>query len=484
MLEARGLALSHVAGQLVCRDIDLELVPGQWTSLTGPNGTGKSTLCLALAGLLEPAKGEIRVDGEVLGPGTRARSRIAIVFQEPESQLVAGSVEAELSFPLENLGWERHAIEERVARLARDFDLEALVQRPPHELSGGEKSRLALATALAAEPRYLLLDEPGVYLGPRARARLRDLLRREVERGLSVLFVTQLEEEWRSADRWFRLAGRRLVEASGGEPVDDSPPTSPAPEGAPASGPIRLVAEGIEFTHTAAAEGSPLLLRGLDLTVRAGETILIGGESGSGKTTLLLVLAGVLEPRAGSVRTGPHGAARPRLAVALQSPEDQIVSPTVIEDVALGPRSRGADAQRATRLARAALVRAGLAEREVEHVPPSALSHGQRRRVAWAGVWAMESEIWLLDEPTSGLDREGVLALRNAIVSFSKGGGCAIVINQDPRLDSMPSRRLHLEGGRLNSQNDLGAFPECAPIPFGSQDRTGKKPTSSEGPKT
>jgi energy-coupling factor transporter ATP-binding protein EcfA2 len=81
--------------------------------------------------------------------------------------------------------------------------------------------------------------------------------------------------------------------------------------------------------------------------------------------------------------------------------------------------------------------------------PPSSLSHGERRRVAWAGLAALEARIWLLDEPTSGLDAEGILVLRNAIVRQLEKGGSVLMINQDPRLRNWTSRILRLEGGRL-----------------------------------
>src|SRR5436190_5593794 len=131
MLEARGLAVGPPGGPAVLQGLDLALHPGEWVALTGANGGGKSLLCLALAGLLGPRAGHVLADGVPLGPHDRARHVVGMVFQEPEGQLVAPTVEEEIAFPLENLGWPRAAIHERVRRMVEEFDLGALAGRPP-----------------------------------------------------------------------------------------------------------------------------------------------------------------------------------------------------------------------------------------------------------------------------------------------------------------------------------------------------------------
>jgi energy-coupling factor transporter ATP-binding protein EcfA2 len=141
----------------------------------------------------------------------------------------------------------------------------------------------------------------------------------------------------------------------------------------------------------------------------------------------------------------------PPLGVALQSPEDQLVQPTVLEDVALGPRLCGLPAAEAEARARRALKEAGLDAERHAPLPPGALSHGQRRRAAWAGVWALGSAVWLLDEPTAGLDASGIAALSAAVRRFTGRGGAVVLVHQDPRLDVWPGRRLCLSEGGLET---------------------------------
>jgi energy-coupling factor transporter ATP-binding protein EcfA2 len=441
MLEARGLAVGPPGGPSVFQDLDLEVHPGEWLALTGPNGGGKSLLCLALAGLLGARNGTVRADGAVLAPHAPERARVGMVFQEPESQLVAPTLEEEIAFPLENLGWPRAAIAERVQLLIKEFDLARLTGRAPTSLSGGEKSRLGLAAALASDPRYLVLDEPGVYLDARARARLRQLVRREVERGRGAVFVTQLEEEWAAADRRLRLEHAQLVGAVGREPI--SARTSASRLVAPdARGTELLRARSLSFAY---ANGRPApLLESVDLSLHAGEVVLLTGASGAGKTTLLLLLAGILEPLAGTVEL----ARETPLGVLLQSPEDQLVSASVSEDVGLGVRGAGEE--------RAAIVSSALAEVGLDAErhgarPPSALSHGERRRAAWAGLLARRARTWILDEPSTGLDEAGVSFLETTLQRFVSSGGAALIASQDPRLEAWRTRRYVLDSGRLSA---------------------------------
>jgi len=159
----------------------------------------------------------------------------------------------------------------------------------------------------------------------------------------------------------------------------------------------------------------------------------------------------VLSPASGTVdiEVSDWDKAAPPLGVALQSPEDQLVQPTVLEDVALGPRLCGLPAGEAEARARRALEEAGLDAERHAPLPPGGLSHGQRRRAAWAGVWALGSAVWLLDEPTAGLDASGIAALGAAVRRFTRRGGAVVLVHQDPRLDAWPGRRLCLSEGRL-----------------------------------
>jgi energy-coupling factor transport system ATP-binding protein len=154
------------------RNISLDVHPGETVAVLGANGSGKSTLARLANGLLLPEAGTVTVDGCGTDDESRTqeiRERIAIVLQHPDDQIVATTVEDDVAFGPENLGLSRDEIRRRVDEALLSVGLVGLERREPHLLSGGQKQRLAIAGALAMQPRYLVLDEPTSMLDPEGR---------------------------------------------------------------------------------------------------------------------------------------------------------------------------------------------------------------------------------------------------------------------------------------------------------------------------
>ncbi len=217
MIELRQVEYAYQPDQKVLGPVDLELATGEVTALVGHNGSGKSTLGRLLNGLLLPSRGLVSVDGlltSTYDPEREVQRRVGMVFQDPNSQLVAQTVEDEIAFGPENLSWEPERIEKRVQEMIRDFDLEVLRARDPHLCSGGQKQKIALAAVLAMQPRFLVLDEATSMLDPSGRRsflRAIEKLRRETE--LGILMITHDSREVLMADR--------VVVLEQGEVVDD-----------------------------------------------------------------------------------------------------------------------------------------------------------------------------------------------------------------------------------------------------------------------
>ena len=191
VLALSGVDLSFGAGELVC--------------VVGANGSGKSTLALLCDGLLLPTEGAVEVDGiDTRDPDRRwdVRSRVGLVLQDPDDQIVGTSVEADAAFGPENLGVPPEEIRRRVAEALLAVGLSGLEDREPHLLSEGQKQRLAIAGALAMNPGHLVLDEPTSMLDPEGRRDLMDVIGRLVhEEGAGVVQVTHRLEELAQADR-------------------------------------------------------------------------------------------------------------------------------------------------------------------------------------------------------------------------------------------------------------------------------------------
>jgi len=159
--------------------VSFTLSPGERVALLGGNGSGKTTLARLLNGTQLPARGRVLVDGHDTRDAAariEVRRAVGLLFQDPDDQFVSTTVEREIAFGLENLAQPTAVIRTAVDTAIREFGLEALRQAPPHEISGGEKARLALACVWVMQPRCLVLDETESLLDRRGREQLRALL--------------------------------------------------------------------------------------------------------------------------------------------------------------------------------------------------------------------------------------------------------------------------------------------------------------------
>ena len=212
-------------------DVDLEVEPGACVALLGANGSGKSTAVRLTNALLLPATGRVTIDGlDTASPGNlrELRRAVGIVFQRPDDQIVATSVEDDVAFGPENLGLTRPEIRERVDAALALVGLAGLEGREPHLLSGGQKQRLAIAGAVAMRPRYLVLDEPTSMLDPAGRSEVLSVVDRLLADGVGVLHVTHDLDAVRGADQAIVLDAGRVVFSGGidslfslGEKLDD-----------------------------------------------------------------------------------------------------------------------------------------------------------------------------------------------------------------------------------------------------------------------
>lgn len=202
LLEVRALSYAFPQCDPVLKEVDLELQEGCFTLLAGRNGSGKTLLMNHLNGLVKIQQGDILFKGESIADQKDIRQRIALVFQNADSQFVAPSVEREIAFGPSNLRLPKAEILERRDRIIQQFGLEAFRQRNPHSLSGGEKRRVAIASVLAMEPELVVLDEPFTGLDlPGVDQVLRCLLDLH-RRGTSILLITHdLEKCLAHADR-------------------------------------------------------------------------------------------------------------------------------------------------------------------------------------------------------------------------------------------------------------------------------------------
>lgn len=176
-LRLQGVSYRYPDGREAVRDVSLVVAAGEKVALAGPNGAGKSTLMLQLNGLLA-GEGEIEVNGMVVADPNLPliRSKVGVVFQNPDDQLFSPTVFEDVAFGPLHMGLAEEEVERRVEHALADVEMDGYAARQPYHLSMGEKKRVALATVLAMEPEILVLDEPSAGLDPRARRGLITLL--------------------------------------------------------------------------------------------------------------------------------------------------------------------------------------------------------------------------------------------------------------------------------------------------------------------
>jgi energy-coupling factor transport system ATP-binding protein len=474
-------------------DVTLHVEEGELIVLAGRSGSGKSTLLRLASGLVPHVHGgEVSGSAVVAGMDVREHGpgELAAVagslFQDPETQVVMGTVRNELAFPLENRGESPAAIARGVEEAALALGIAHLLERPTHALSGGELQRVALAAALVGRPRLVLLDEPTSQLDPVAGDELIGLLRRlNEEWGTTILLAEhRLERCLTAADRVVAMVDGRvacdadparfLAWAHGAAPALETPGArllasvgfGPAPVGVKqaravlrshdalppdGSGPAALRAgpvagkssreRGREKSFPAPParsaapsalrlrgvwvepKGQPAILRGVDLSIAPGERVALMGRNGAGKSTLLRHVAGLASPTRGKIECGG------RVALLLQNPNDYLVHDRVGDEAS-------ADALEAV----------GLAHVADRH--PRDLSGGERQRLALAIVLGGEDveppALLCLDEPTRGMDRAHKADLAVLLARLAASGTALLVATHDPEFAAAVAERVVL----------------------------------------
>lgn len=205
--------------KIAINDISLSIAEGSFTAIIGRNGSGKSTLAKCINALLVAGEGDVFVDGM----NTKDESKIwdirqtaAMVFQNPDNQIVAAIVEDDVAFGPENLGVEPRTIRQRVDESLESVKLWDYRKKGPHQLSGGQKQRIAVAGAIAMKPKCIIFDEPTAMLDPRGRKELVDIIKKQNQEGMTCILITHFMEEAAEADR--------VIIMDKGQIVMDAPP--------------------------------------------------------------------------------------------------------------------------------------------------------------------------------------------------------------------------------------------------------------------
>ena len=500
MIEIEHLTYTYPgAAAPALRDLSLEVAAGEFVLVVGESGAGKSTLLRVLNGLVPhfyggTIAGRVRVAGHdpvAEGPGALSRV-VGMVFQDPEAQMVTDTVEDELAFALENAGLPPDRMRKRVAEVLDQLGLEGLRGRRVSSLSGGERQRVAIGAVLTLQPEVLVLDEPTSQLDPQGAEEVLDtLVKLNKDLGLTILLAEhRLERVVQHVDRIVYLppaaAHTPLIDGDpravlaqiplvpplaavarllGWQPlpltikearrfvnlawltqatalIPNPPPPTPNPPP-----PTPITAEKVWYSY-----GRHEAVRGVSLTVAAGEIVALMGRNGAGKTTLLKLLMGLLRPTQGRVlvagqdtRKTPLETLARSVGYVPQRPDVLLFADTVQEEVDFTRRNHGLPGNGATAALLGSLGLGGMAGRD-----PKEMSVGERQRVALAAVLAAEPAVLLLDEPTRGLDYGQKARLTATLQRIAAEGRAILLATHDVELAArVADRVVLLSGGQV-----------------------------------
>jgi len=481
------------------QDVSLDIAAGQFTLVVGPSGSGKSTLLRCINGLVPHFSGG-KFAGRVVVDGHNIRehstrdmaSVVGFVFQDPEAQFVTERVEDELAFALENAGVSPLTMRKRVEEVLDALGIASLRNRAVSSLSGGEQQRLAIAAALALQPKILVLDEPTSQLDPQsAEDVLSALVRLNADLGLTIVLAEhRLERVLQFADRVVFLPEAGAIPLVGDpravmETVGLTPPLvtlgkalgwKPLPltikegrrfasrwnighgvqseEGRAFISSLRSLASNIQtlvldVRNVWLAYDGQEVLRGVSLAARAGEFVALMGRNGSGKTTLLRSIVGLLRPQRGQVqvngqdvRNQPTSDICRQVGYVPQNPGALLFADAVRDELVITLHNHGLDEASAPVEPGELLEALGLQDVAAQY--PRDLSTGQRQRTALAAVLVTRPPVLLLDEPTRGLDYAAKAGLAETLKRWQAQGTAIIMVTHDVELVATCADRVAL----------------------------------------
>ena len=194
MLEVKNIKYSYNKDYQALKGVSLKVEEGEMVALLGKNGAGKSTLFLHLNGIYEPDEGQVFIDGEELKYDKKSllkfRQKVGIVFQNPDDQIFAPTVEEDVAFGPLNLDLPMEEVQKRVTESLARVGMSGFEKKAPHHLSGGQKKRVAIAGILAMKPKIMVLDEPTAGLDPQGVTDLSILLKELNDEGITIIIST------------------------------------------------------------------------------------------------------------------------------------------------------------------------------------------------------------------------------------------------------------------------------------------------------
>lgn len=476
LIKINNLSFTYKTGQVTAlKDIDLVIGKGEFVTLCGKSGCGKTTLLRLLKPSISPfgeKTGEIFYKGEPILKISELEdaSKIGFVMQNPDSQLITEKVWSELAFGLESLGFPNGEIRRKVSEMVSFFGIEDIFHKKTSELSGGQKQIVNLASVLVMQPDFLILDEPTSQLDPICASDfIKTLEKINRELGITVILSEhRLEEAFPVSDRIIVMDGGKIIcdttpQKAGkllkGSSMFDALPApvrifsslcdeeegpitvregkkwlsealkNKMPVAIPANennSPVFLQAKDLWFKYD---DSDSYVIKGAGLSVKKGEFFALLGGNGAGKSTLISLLGGLVPCRRGKIIIDGKDIKKHKglydgfISILPQNPLLTFSENTVLKDIKSSLINVGdEEINEAIRIF-------GLEKLTDSH--PYDLSGGEQQKLALCKVFLRKSRIVFLDEPTKGLDVAFKKTLAGLIKKLNENSVTVIMVSHD-----------------------------------------------------
>lgn len=475
MIKIQNLSFSYIdAKEKALSKINLEVQDGEFLGIIGSSGAGKTTLSYAINGIIPhhykgDYYGKVLVNGKDVFETDACQLALEIgsVFQDIDSQMTCATVEDEILFGMENFGFEKEEIYNRLEWVLKEMKIENLKERDISSLSGGQKQKVAIAAILALRPKILVLDEPTGELDPAASRNIFRLIKElNIKYGLTVIVIEQkirllceyaeklavlkhgeliftgtVEEVLchRNELAYLGLNHERvgkILDKIVSDSVSKKEETNKAGKSLSDFARYSSDAEPIvTLEKMSFGYDENYLLKDIDFKIYKGDFLAFTGENGSGKSTLSKLIGGILKCSDGKISICRLDSKKTRNSILarhigflFQNPDRQLCCYTILDEIAFGLKAL--KIKDAEKHAMEVVQRFGFEPT----MAPFALSRGQRQQLALASIIAVHPEIMILDEPTTGLDYEECMALMNAVKELNEKGTTVIMVCHDMEL--------------------------------------------------
>ena len=467
MIKFKNVSYFNKEGDAILKNVSFDIKKNKYTVIVGKNGTGKSTVIRLISGILETNGGTLEIDGEKLDytPETlyRIRKKTGVVFHSAEEQLTGETVQDSLIFGMENNNIPRNKMIENIEKYTEYFSIGHMLQRKISTLSGGEKQKIALISAIITEPEILIMDEAMENIDSDFRKIFERFFDEFLKKGKTIISVSHNPEEIKKSDSIIFFSENDGIKTGKFEEIlkeyekmhdvkykkekenklcnllDEKIKRKNA----------KIILENINYYHT---EDNRNLINNLTVSIPEKKITAIIGKTGSGKTTLIEIIYGLLElDNRFNGKISFHfsgeeiiidksrkaqksiGKVREKMAVVFQNMESQFFESTVRKEIEYNIIKKYAFRENSVFIEekiKNTMERTGLDEKYLEK-SPFLLSDGEKRLVGIAMALSTDPEILFLDEPTDSLDYGVIKKIMELMEKLKKEDMTIILVTHD-----------------------------------------------------